>query len=265
MSDHDSHDHDSHDHDHDHDSHEHEHDHGHGAEADIIIISVIDIIITILCMIIVVHFIRYLVKYNENYKSKIKDANNWFIRTDIFCLITILIYSVIIVIVVIHDILHFVGSEGSFHFELGLTQWILFFIGRVSLQLSFLSKLYATFWGSAYKYSISILIILLILIIGLFGYGIYIVISMGIHQEVLDPLSHDFVLILIFTGLDFALIMTIAYLFVSKLYVFMKLWNDRERSETSTTSPTHSRQHSISRSKSHSGNVYIAYVRLLKV
>ena len=226
MSSHDSHDHD-HDHDHDH-GHGHDHDHDHDAGADVITISIIDFLILILCILILIKFIRYtLNKENYTFGQSVNEKNNLFRIGDIISLVTIFLYGITIIIVVIHDILHFIdiGGNWNYHFDLGITQWILFLMARIMLQTSFAFKLYSTFCGSALKYHIAVYVILSVSIIALFGYGVYMTIAMGISGEIVSPLSHNFAIYLIFTGLDFMLIMVIAFLFIAKLYAVMKLMN----------------------------------------
>ena len=112
-------------------SHDHEHDHGeHASDADVVIISVVDIGILILCCMIVVHFIRYL---KENRRLSKEVATSLFYKADIVCLSTIVLYTIIIMILIVHDILHLIELEARFHFEMGITQWILFFIARTWL------------------------------------------------------------------------------------------------------------------------------------
>ena len=221
------------------DSHDHQnedsHDHAHNADGDVIAISIIDFLILILCILILIHFTKYMLnKKNYNFNQSVKDKDNLFRIGDIICLTTIILYGITIIILIAHDILHFskVDSE-YYHVDLGITQWILFLIARIMLQISFAYKLYSTFCGSAMSHNNYVYIILSVAIFGLFVYGMYIVILMGINEDILSPLSHNFTTILLFTAADFALIMVIAYLFVSKLYSVMKLMNaDSSHSNT---------------------------------
>ena len=209
-------------HDHEDDHHdENEHHDEHGFEVDILVISIIDFAIAILCTIMVILFLKYI--------FKVKHSDNPFKKNDILSLSSIISYTLTIYIVIVHDILHMIELDGPFHFEFGITQWVTFFMGRILLQLSFLTKLVTVFRRSALKYHKCIPISLLILIISLFGYGVYILIIMGLNHEILSPLSHDFMTILIFVAADFATIMIITFLFLRNLYGILKRSNKRDK------------------------------------
>ena len=83
-------------------------------------------------------------------------------------------------------------------------------------------KLYTVFAGSALNYSLKVFIIFGALLFGLFGYGMYISIYMWLNHEVLSPLSHDFEQVLVFVFADFLLILSIAFMFVRKLFNLMR-------------------------------------------
>ena len=201
-----------------HDDHDHDHDH----DGDLIALSIVDFLILILCIPILIHFIKYILD-EKNYNF---GQDTLFRNGDIICFISIALYGLTIFIVVFHDILHFVDLDTviwDYHYQLGIIQWILFFMARITLHISFTYRIYSTFWASALKYNNIIYSVLYFAIICLFGYGIYIIITMWINKEILSPLSNDFTTMLIFIAADFTLIMVISYLFISKLYIIMKL------------------------------------------
>ena len=211
-------------------------DHQHANDEDVIAISIVDFSILILCIFILIHFIKYILnKNNYNLGESLHTSKyNLFRISDIICLLAIILYFFTIIILLAHDILHFIDIDPDYYcIQLGVSQWILFFIARVMLQASFAFKLFVTFHGSAITYNNYVYIILFTSIFCLFCYGIYIVVIMGENEEILSPLSHHYatILSLIFTSTDFVLIMLIAYLFISKLYVGIKLMNITDSSD----------------------------------
>ena len=80
------------------------------------------------------------------------------------------------------------------------------------------------------KYNGWIYVVLFVTMYELLCYAIFTVVILGnkgdpLDKQIIVPLSHDFatMLFLIFTAVDFTLIMVITYLFISKLYKLMKL------------------------------------------
>eukprot|EP01083_Nonionella_stella_P042064 113806_1 len=198
------------------DNHDHEHDE-HGLEADILPISIVDILIAILCMVMIIHFVIYL-------------KNEQRTLPDIITFVTILFYFISILIILIHDILHFIEDsevqsiEASFHLELGIVQWFVFFISRALLQFSFLCKLFAVFHGSTLKYNKNVFLMVGLYISGLLVFGIVIVIQMAVMHSV-DPTETNMQFALIYTAFDVMLIGILVYLFVRKLYNLLLMMN----------------------------------------